>query len=51
MLKTVQLKKSFFKQRRRKFKYELLRDIPLKYLNEEEFRFIVNMLLDGENNA
>ena len=37
------------KKKYKKFSYKVLRDLPLKYLNEEEFNFVMNLLLGDEN--
>jgi len=37
------------KKKYRKFSYKVLRNLPLKYLNEEEFNFVMNLLLGDEN--
>jgi hypothetical protein len=36
-------------KRHRTFDYKILRDMPLCNLDQEEFKFVTKLLLEGEN--
>jgi hypothetical protein len=56
MIKVVRVNKAYSRcrgiivyKRHRTFDYKILRDMPLCHLDNEEFKFVIKLLLKGEN--